>query len=92
MKCITYSRFGKATDVLSLQEIDTPAPARGEVTVRLAFSGVNPSDIKSRAGGRPGVTKPAFDRIIPHSDGAGTIEAVGEGVNAARIGLSLIHI
>ncbi|WP_299561980.1 NADPH:quinone reductase [uncultured Sulfitobacter sp.] len=86
MKCITYSRFGKAADVLSLQEIDTPAPARGEVTVRLAFSGVNPSDIKSRAGGRPGVTKPAFDRIIPHSDGAGTIEAVGEGVNAARIG------
>lgn len=86
MKCITYSRFGKAADVLALQEIDTPAPGRGDVTVRLAVSGVNPSDIKSRAGGRPGVPKPAFDRIIPHSDGAGTIEAVGDGVDSSRVG------
>ncbi len=54
--------------------------------VRLARSGVNPSDAKARTGARPGVTKPAFPRIIPHSDGAGVIEAVGDGVEAARVG------
>ncbi len=86
MRAITYSRFGPADDVLFLTEIATPAPGPGEVLVRLAFSGVNPSDAKARAGSRPGVTKPAFERIIPHSDGAGVIEAVGDGVDAARVG------
>lgn len=86
MRAITYARFGPAQDVLDLTEVETPAPAPGEVLVRLAFSGVNPSDAKARAGVRPGVTRPAFDRIIPHSDGAGVIEAVGDGVDRARIG------
>ena len=86
MKSVFYDRFGPAADVLSIETFDTPAPAAGEVTVRMAFSGVNPSDIKSRAGGRPGVPKPLFPRIIPHSDGAGVIEAVGAGVDPARIG------
>ena len=85
MKSVSYDRFGMAADVLSLSEMDTPAPAAGEVTVRLALSGVNPSDTKSRMG-PPGAVKPAFDRVIPHSDGAGTIEAVGEGVDPSRIG------
>ena len=83
MRAITYSRFGPASEVLSLTNLDTPTPAAGEVLVRLAFSGVNPSDAKARAGGRPGVTKPAFDTIIPHSDGSGIIEAVGEGTDLA---------
>ncbi len=86
MHAITYTAFGTARDVLTLKDIDTPKPQAGEVLVRLAFSGVNPSDVKSRAGTRPGVTKPAFDTIIPHSDGAGVIEAVGDGVDPARIG------
>ena len=85
MKFVSYDRFGMAADVLSLSEMDTPAPAAGEVTVRMALSGVNPSDTKSRMG-PPGAVKPAFDHVIPHSDGAGTIEAVGEGVDPARIG------
>lgn len=85
MKSVSYDRFGPAADVLSLSDIDTPAPAPGEVTVRMALSGVNPSDTKSRAGA-PGVAKPAFAQVIPHSDGAGTIEAVGAGVDPARIG------
>lgn len=86
MKAITYSAFGLPEDVLSLQEIGTPDPAAGEVRVALQYSGVNPSDAKARAGSRPGVTKPAFDLIIPHSDGSGVIEAVGDGVDPARIG------
>lgn len=86
MRAMLYSRFGPAADVLELATIDTPTPSAGEVLVRLAYSGVNPSDSKARAGSRPGVTKPAFDQIIPHSDGSGMIEAVGEGVDQSRIG------
>lgn len=86
MHGITYSAFGPAADVLTLSDIPTPTPGPGEVLVRLAFSGVNPSDVKARAGTRPGVTKPAFDHIVPHSDGAGVIEAVGAGVAADRVG------
>jgi NADPH2:quinone reductase len=51
------------------------------VLVRLATSGVNPSDVKSRRA--RALTDPL---IVPHSDGAGVIEAVGAGVNAARVG------
>lgn len=86
MRAASYARFGPAADVLEIGDIDTPAPGAGEVLVRLRWSGVNPSDAKARAGSRPGVTRPDHDRIIPHSDGAGVIEAVGEGVDAHRIG------
>ena len=54
--------------------------------VRVAFSGVNPSDVKARGGARPGVTRPPFEVIVPHSDGSGVIEAVGAGVDADRLG------
>lgn len=86
MRAITYDRFGPAAEVLTLEDLPTPSPAPGEVLVRLATSGVNPSDIRARAGGRPGVTKPPFPKIIPHSDGAGVIEAVGDGVSKDRVG------
>lgn len=86
MKAITYYAFGPAADVLHLTDLPTPDVAPGEVLVRLTHSGVNPSDVKARAGSRPGVVKPPFPVIVPHSDGAGVIEAVGEGVEAARIG------
>lgn len=85
MTSIYYDRFGAAADVLTLGDVAVPAPAKGEVTVRLAMSGVNPSDTKSRTG-PPGVAKPAFAQVIPHSDGAGVIEAVGDGVDPARVG------
>jgi NADPH:quinone reductase-like Zn-dependent oxidoreductase len=82
MRAAWYERAG-ASDVLTLGEMPTPAPGPGEVLVRLAASGVNPSDWKTRSGrSRP----MAFPRVIPHSDGAGTVEAVGEGVPRARIG------
>lgn len=86
MRAITYDRFGSADEVLRLTEIETPRPAKGEVCVTLAFSGVNPSDVKARAGARPGITKPPFERIIPHSDGAGVISDVGKGVDPSRVG------
>lgn len=85
MRAVFYEQFGPAEDVLTFGDMETPTPSPGEVLVRLTHSGVNPSDAKSRAGTRPGVTKPDFPRIIPHSDGAGTIFAVGGGVDPARM-------
>ncbi len=82
MRAAWYERTGAARDVLTYGEMPTPSPAHGEVLVRLASSGVNPSDWKTRSGNRPMVGP----RVIPHSDGAGTVEAVGEGVDRARIG------
>ncbi|MDR6263755.1 NADPH:quinone reductase [Roseobacter sp. N2S] len=82
MKAAFYTAQGHADDVLQIGELPTPTPQAGEVLVRLATSGANPSDVKSRAGSRP-MTVPL---IIPHSDGAGVIEAVGAGVDAARVG------
>lgn len=77
-----YCRNGAARDVLELGRLPKPQPRANEVLVRLYASGVNPSDIKARRG-RPLGNMP---RIVPHSDGAGMIEAVGEGVAPARIG------
>lgn len=84
MRAAAYTRTGPAREVLTLLELPRPEPAAGEVRVRVAFSGVNPSDVKSRAGVRS-KTMP-FPRGIPHSDGAGVIDAVGEGVPASRVG------
>ena len=81
MKTVFYSRNGSADSVLEFGSKPTPHPAAGEVLVKLATSGVNPSDVKSRAG-RP----PAYDFVVPNSDGAGVIEAVGEGVDPSRVG------
>ncbi len=85
MKAAWYERFGPADDVLEVGEMPDPVPGPGEVLVRVHASGVNPSDVKLRAGARPGATM-AFPRVIPHSDGAGVIEAVGDRVDPARIG------
>ena len=84
MKAAYYSQKGLARDVLITGEQPDPVPQSGEVLVRIAHSGVNPSDVKSRSG----VTNPAmeFSLVIPHSDGAGVIEAVGEGVSAQLVG------
>ncbi|AXI47836.1 zinc-binding dehydrogenase [Sulfitobacter sp. SK012] len=86
MHAVTYEKFGKAADVLTLSEMPDVNPGSGEVRVALHRSGVNPSDVKSRAGSRPGVTAPPFPLVIPHSDGAGVIEAVGADVDPSRIG------
>ena len=86
MKAITYSEFGVSTDVLKVKELPIPKVGKDEVLVALEFSGSNPSDAKSRAGNRPGITKPQFEQIVPNSDGSGIITAVGEAVDKSRIG------
>ena len=81
MKAAWYSRNGEAQDVMQVGDLPTPSPLPGEVLVRLVTSGVNPSDVKSRR------ARPLSDPlIVPHSDGAGVIEAVGQGVPASRVG------
>ena len=86
MRSIVYSKFGPAKEVLEQKDVPIPNPVKGEVLVEIRFSGANPSDAKSRAGSRPGVTKPQFDQIIPNSDGSGIITSVGPGVDKERVG------
>ena len=82
MKAIIYRDNG-APDVLRFVDRDLPAPGPGEVRVRVAVSGVNPTDWQARSGtGHP----KQFAEITPHLDGAGTIDAVGEGVDEGRVG------
>ncbi len=83
MKAVWYEQIGAADDVLTHGNIDDPEVSDGEALVRIRTSGVNPSDVKTRAGARGELQ---FPRIIPHSDGAGNIEAVGNGVDTNRIG------
>lgn len=84
MRAAVYAQVGPAREVLSVVRRPRPVPGPGEVRIRLAWSGVNPSDVKSRAGTRSR-TLP-FPEITPHSDGAGEIDAVGPGVDPQRIG------
>ncbi len=84
MRAASYTELGPAAEVLKIGEIDTPEPGPGEVRVQLHTSGVNPSDWKARLRGRGGAIP--FAQIIPHSDGAGIVDAVGAGVDDARIG------
>ena len=84
MRAAWFESFGSARDVLQVGERDTPEVGPGEVLVRMATSGVNPSDVKKRAGSFPNLLDLGY--VIPNSDGAGVIEAVGDGVDASRIG------
>jgi NADPH:quinone reductase len=79
-----YDEQGEAAHVLRVGELDDPHPAPGEVRVRLTLSGVNPGDTKKRRGWL-GSSMP-YPRVIPHSDGAGTIDEVAEGVDLTRVG------
>lgn len=83
MHAAWYEMNGPAAEVLHVGEIETPKPGPGEVRIRLKTSGVNPSDVKGRAGT---TRKIAFPRVIPHSDGAGEIDMAGEGVAPSRVG------
>jgi NADPH2:quinone reductase len=80
MKAAWYSSNGPAREVLVVGELPTPVPSPGEVRVKLATSGVNPSDVKSRRRPLP------YEQVVPHSDGAGVVDAIGDGVSQERIG------
>jgi NADPH:quinone reductase-like Zn-dependent oxidoreductase len=84
MRAAWFEKFGAAADVLIVDNLDTPVAGPGEVLIRLHSSGVNPSDVKKRGGSFPNLLDGGL--VIPNSDGAGIIEAVGEGVAASRIG------
>lgn len=84
MRAAYYEKQGPAGEVFRIGELPTPQPGAGEVRVRLRYSGVNPSDWKTRNGG--GGRKLFAPLIVPHSDGSGEIDAVGDGVPASRIG------
>jgi len=83
MRAAYYEKNGPAAEVLHVGEVDTPQPGPGEVRIKLKTSGVNPSDVKTRAGL---ARKIAYPRVVPHSDGAGVIDMVGERVSQSRIG------
>ncbi|HEX4444400.1 MAG TPA: NADPH:quinone reductase [Galbitalea sp.] len=83
MRAIEYARTGSA-DVLHLVERDARPPAAGEVNVRIAISGVNPTDWKSRQGAGDGAELPVPQ--VPNQDGAGTIDAIGPGVTGFAVG------
>ena len=84
MKAAFYAANGPARDVLEVGELPDPVAAPGQVLVRIAVSGINPSDVKTRQGttARPFTGGPR----IPHNDGSGTVVSVGEGVDPGRIG------
>jgi NADPH2:quinone reductase len=83
MKAVVYTRTGPA-DVLQLMDRDIPSPGAGEVRVRIHVSGVNPTDWKSRAGS--GTPEDLPEARVPNQDGAGVVDAVGEGVTGIAVG------
>src|SRR5829696_703966 len=84
MLAARYERTGPARDVLRVEEVETPEPGPGEVRVRVRVAGVNPTDWKARAGATGRALGGPFQ--IPGQDGAGVVDAVGPGVDAARVG------
>jgi len=84
MHAAWIEKFGTAKEVLILGEIAKPEAAAGEVLIRMKTTGVNPSDVKKRAGAFPDLLDSGL--VVPHSDGAGVIESVGEGVSSQRVG------
>jgi len=84
MRAAWFESFGPARNVIQVGERPRPAPVKGEVLVRLKTSGVNPSDVKKRAGSFPNLLADGY--VIPNSDGAGVIEAVGAGIARERVG------
>jgi NADPH2:quinone reductase len=84
MKAAWYSQPGPANEVLHVGEMETAEPSLGEVRVKLHASGVNPSDVKKRSGAQAAAPEPG--NVIPHSDGAGVIDAVGPNIPETRVG------
>jgi NADPH:quinone reductase len=87
MKAAWYEKQGPARQVLVVGEMPDPTPGSGEVRVQVAASGINPGDVKKRQDAF-GLGMP-YPRVIPHSDGAGRVDEVGEGVSRDWVGRSV---
>lgn len=83
MRAVRYDRTGPAAEVLAVADVDRPDPGPGEVRVRVTLSGINPVDVKVRAGAIP---RRIDGPLVPHDDGVGVVDAVGPGVDPARVG------
>jgi NADPH2:quinone reductase len=83
MKACWYETTGPAREVLRIGDLAKPRPGPGEVSVRVAVSGVNPTDVKRRSGARGPLPFPA---MTPGYDAAGVVDAVGESVAESRVG------
>ncbi|TQS42129.1 NADPH:quinone reductase [Cryptosporangium phraense] len=85
MRAVVYSETG-GPDVLTVVERKIPEPGPGEVRVRIVFSGVNPTDWKSRSGSSTRGGGLAADEVVPNQDGSGVVDAVGPGVEGLAAG------
>jgi NADPH2:quinone reductase len=83
MRSVIYTETGDVS-VLRMVDTEVPAPGPGEVRVRIHRAGVNPTDWKSRRGSAAG--EPISPPQTPGHDGAGIVDAVGTGVDAALVG------
>lgn len=83
MRAFWYKKAGSPSDVIKYGELPEPAPRTGEVRIKLSVSAINPTDCKRRKLGRE---LDKFNLIIPNNDGAGVIDAIGDGVDSKRIG------
>ncbi len=84
MKAAWYERQGPAREVFEIGAIDDPEPKAGEISIRVAVSGVHPGDVKKRDDSFG--TGMRFSRVVPHSDGAGWVDAVGEDIDPVWVG------
>ena len=87
MRAAWYRQTGPASEVLEAGDLDDNLigrPSAGEVELRVVASGINPADVKRRAGW--GGAQMDHDLVVPHADGAGVVEAVGEGCDPALVG------
>ena len=84
MRAAWYEKPGAAREVFTVGKMPDPIPAPGELRIRIAASGINPGDIKKRQD-TFGLGM-SYPRIIPHSDGAGRVDQVGDGVSAEWLG------
>ena len=87
MKAAYYKKTGNAKEVLINGNLKTPKPSDNEVLISVKASGINPSDVKRRAGWQN--KNLPFPLIIPHSDGAGQIVQVGSNISTDLIGTSV---
>jgi NADPH:quinone reductase len=87
LRAAWYERQGPARETLVVGELPDVHPGPGEVRIAVSVSGISPGDVKKRTGWQG--SEMVYPRVIPHSDGAGTIDAVGQGVDERRVGQSV---